>query len=305
MHYEHLLIEIMEDNIMKKLVKLALLTLAVAAFTVGCGSKDVAQAPTVTQDSVATNDVSATDDTKEDTSLSDIQAKGELILGLDDAFPPMGFENEDLEIVGFDIDVAREVCKRMGVELKLQPISWDAKEQELATKNIDCIWNGMSYNDERAETMTLSQPYMKNTQVIVVLADSAVNTLADLTDKTVVIQNGSTAEGAMEANAELMNSLKELVKVDDNVQALMDLKVSGSDAVAMDEVVARYYTSKEEGTYKILDESLADEEYVIGFRKGEAAVCAEVEKYLTEMKADGTLAEIANTWFGKDITTIQ
>ena len=296
---------------MKKFVKFALCTLAVAAFTVGCGTKDVAEAPTVTEETAATSDVVATDDavstdnSAEDTSLSDIKAKGELILGLDDAFPPMGFENEDLEIVGFDIDVAKEVCKRMGVELKLQPISWDAKEQELATKNIDCIWNGMSYNPERAETMTLSKPYMKNTQVVVVLADSSVNTLADLAGKTVVIQNGSTAADAMDANPDFTNSLKELIKVDDNVQALMDLKVSGSDAVAMDEVVARYYANKEEGVYKVLDETLADEDYVIGFRKGETALCAEVEKYLAEMKADGTLAKIAETWFGKDITTVQ
>lgn len=282
---------------MKKFMKFALVTLAVSALIVGCGTKDVAKAPSVTEDT-------ATDSTK-DTSLTDIKEKGVLILGLDDAFPPMGFKNEDLEIVGFDIDVAKEVCKRMGVELKLQPISWDAKEQELATRNIDCIWNGMSYNKDRAKTMTLSVTYMKNTQVAVVLADSSINTLDDLAGKTVVIQNGSTAADAMDANPDFTNSLKKLVKVDDNIQALMDLKVAGSDAVVMDEVVARYYAHQEEGVYRVLDEVLADEEYVIGFRKGENALCEEIERHLSEMKADGTLVTIANTWFGKDITTIQ
>jgi len=146
---------------------------------------------------------------------------------------------------------------------------------------------------------------MKNTQVAVVLADTAVTTLKDLAGKTVAIQNGSTASDAIDANKEFKDSLKELVKVDDNVQALLDLKVSGSDAVVMDEVVARYYTEKEPGTYKVLDETLADEDYVVGFRKGEESLRNEVEKYLKEMNEDGTLAKISETWFGKDLTTIE
>ncbi|MFV0344384.1 MAG: amino acid ABC transporter substrate-binding protein [Anaerocolumna sp.] len=249
--------------------------------------------------------VDTTTENVEDTSLADIKAKGKLILGLDDSFPPMGFQDDNQEIVGFDIDVAKEVCKRMGVELVLQPISWDAKEVELSTKNIDCIWNGMTKNAERDKSMTLSISYMENTQVAVVLANSPINTLKDLAGKTVVIQNGSTASDAIDANEEFKNSLKELVKVDNNVQALLDLKTSGSDSVVMDEVVARYYTEKEAGTYKILDETLADEEYVIGFRKGDVSLCNEIEKYLKEMNEDGTLAAISETWLGKDITTIE
>lgn len=268
---------------MKKFVKLLVITMLFAVAAVGCGKKDTAG----------------------DTSLEDIKTKGKLILGLDDAFPPMGFKDENQEIVGFDIDVAKEVSSRMGVELAIQPISWEAKELELSTKNIDCIWNGMTYNKDRAESMTLSIPYMKNTQVAVVLADTAVTTLKDLAGKTVAIQNGSTASDAIDANKEFKDSLKELVKVDDNVQALLDLKVSGSDAVVMDEVVARYYTEKEPGTYKVLDETLADEDYVVGFRKGEESLRNEVEKYLKEMNEDGTLAKISETWFGKDLTTIE
>lgn len=266
---------------MKKLGKLILVLMVMAAMTVGCGTDG------------------------EDTSLEDIQSKGKLILGLDDSFPPMGFKDDNQEVVGFDIDVAKEVTKRMGVELVIQPISWDAKEFELSTKNIDCIWNGMSYNEERAKAMTLSTPYMKNTQVAVLLATSDITTLDDLTGKKVVIQNGSTASDAMDANEEFKNSLSELIKVKDNVQALLDLKTSGSDAVVMDEVVARYHVDMEVETYKILDETLADEDYVIGFRKGDVTLCSEVEKYLKEMAADGTLAEISETWFGTDITTIK
>lgn len=267
---------------MKKIIKLFVITMLFTLLAAGCSKKDGA-----------------------DTSLEDIKGKGTLVLGLDDAFPPMGFVDDNQETVGFDIDVAKEVTKRMGVELVIQPINWDAMKMELSTKNVDCIWNGMTYNKERAKSMTLSIPYMKNTQVAVVLAGSDMNNLKDLAGKTVAIQNGSTASDAIDANKEFKDSLKELVKVDDNVQALLDLKVSGSDAVVMDEVVARYYTEKEPGTYKVLDEILVDEDYVVGFRKGEDSLCTEVEKYLNEMAEDGTLAQISENWFGKDLTTVK
>lgn len=297
---------------MKKIWKLILVLTLLSVLAAGCGKKGetagdkaVSGGTSDNSNTVSEETTGGEDSSKADTSLEDIKAKGKLILGLDDAFPPMGFQNDKKEIVGFDIDVAREVCKRMGVELVLQPISWDAKELELSTKNIDCIWNGLSYNEKRAEAMTLSDTYMKNRQVAVVLADSNVNTLADLAGKIVVIQNGSTASDAMDANEDFKNSLKELVKVEDNVQALLDLKTSGSDAVVMDEVVARYYIDKEADTYRVLDEYLAEEDYVVGFRKGEEALCSEVEKYIKEMAADGTLAKICETWMGKDLTTIK
>ncbi len=240
-----------------------------------------------------------------DTSLSDVKSKGKFILGLDPAFPPMGFTDTDQSLVGFDIDVAKAVCEKMGVTLELQAIDWETKEQELSTKAIDCIWNGFSYSQDRADKLTLSSPYMTNKQVAVVLADSSVNALTDLKGKTVVIQGGSTAEEAIDANASFKSSLKELVTVKDNVQALYDLGTKDSDAVVMDEVVARYYTEKRPGEYKIISESLSDEQYVIGFRKGDNALKDEVEKILKELAADGTLATISTKWFGKDITTIK
>lgn len=281
---------------MKKISKILSILLMCTLVLTACGTNE---------NNEKGSGVTAKSEDGEDLSLSYIYDKKTLVLGLDASFPPMGYTDDDMNIVGFDIDVAKEVCSRMGVELKLQSINWVAKEQELNTKNIDCIWNGFSYTEEKNEALTLSQPYMSNRQVAVVLATSEVNTLEDLAGKTVVIQNGSTASDAMAANEKLTKSLKELVKVDDNVKAMMDLKIGGSDCVVMDEVVARYYTSKEEGAYKILEESLSDEQYVIGFRKGDNALKDEVEKYLKEMKEDGTLAQISTTWFGEDITTIK
>ncbi len=227
-----------------------------------------------------------------------------LVMGLDDSFPPMGFRDANEEIVGFDVDVAAAVAEKMGVELKLQPIDWAAKEQELNTGNIDCIWNGFTKTPEREEAMTLSMPYMKNTQVVVVLAESEINTIADLADKSVAVQGGSSAEDAIASMPEFKESLKELVTVKDNVLAMNDLNVEGTAAVVMDEVVARYYTSKAEGKYRLLDEKLADEEYVIGFKKGNEELRDKVETALKELKEEGKLAEIATKWFGADITTI-
>ena len=146
---------------------------------------------------------------------------------------------------------------------------------------------------------------MGNTQVGVVLADSKINSLNDLKGKTVAVQNGSTAAEAMAEQKDITDSLKKLLKITDNVQAMMDLTIGGSDAVVMDEEVARYYMEKDKGKYKLLSDSLADEKYVIGFRKGDTALCQEVEKQLKAMKEDGTLAKISTTWFGSDVTTIQ
>ena len=143
----------------------------------------------------------------EDTSLSDIQAKGELNLGLDASFPPMGFMNDDGEIVGYDIDVARAVCEKLGVKLVCQPIDWDAKDMELANGNIDCIWNGLTVTEERQETYSMSVNYLQNAQVVVVLEDSEVQTLADLAGKTIAVQSGSSAAEAVDANEEFKASL--------------------------------------------------------------------------------------------------
>lgn len=276
---------------MKRITKILALVLALSMALASCGSKE--------------NNAGGSDDGNKDTSLEYVMSNKKLILGLDASFPPMGFKDNDNNIVGFDIDLAKEVCKRMGIELVLQPIDWNSKELELKNKNIDCIWNGLSYSEDRNKSMTLSQSYMGNTQVGVVLADSTINSLKDLAGKTVAVQNGSTASDAMEAQKEITSSLKEMLKVADNVQAMMDLEIGGSDAVVMDEVVARYYMEKNAGKYKLLSDSLAEEKYVIGFRKGDDALCAEVEKQLKAMKEDGTLAKISTTWFGSDVTTIQ
>lgn len=282
----------------RKLAAMLAAVLAAGMIVTGCGSSKSEE---------SSSDSSGEAQEAEDMSLQNVLDKGELVLGLDPAFPPMGYTDDDQNLVGFDLDAAEEVCKRMGIELVATPIDWETKEQELETEAIDCIWNGFTSTPEREEQMTLSEPYMTNQQVVVVLADSELNTLADLAGKTVIIQASSSAEDAINANEEFKASLKDggPITVKDNVQAMLELDQSGADAVVMDKVVAMYYMEEHAGEYRLMDETLADEQYVIGFKKGNNALCEEIEKQLKEMAADGALAGISEKWFGEDITTIQ
>jgi polar amino acid transport system substrate-binding protein len=239
-----------------------------------------------------------------DLSLKAVTDKGTFVLGLDDAFPPMGFRNDKNEIVGFDIDLATEVAKRMGVTLVTQPISWDAKEQELNTGKIDCIWNGLTITAEREAAMSFTKPYLSNAQVLVVRADATYKTLADLKGKKVALQAGSSAADALASATDFKASLKEVVEMKDNLTALMDLEMGGVDAVVMDSVVAKDTIVRMGKPYAVLAETLASENYGVGFRKADIALRDKVQATLEAMAADGTIAKISTTWFGSDIATV-
>ena len=239
-----------------------------------------------------------------DNSLKAVMDKKEFVLGLDDAFPPMGFRDENNEIVGYDVDLAREVTKRMGVKLVLQPIDWNAKEQELNTGKIDCIWSGFTITPEREQAMTFTKPYLKNAQVVVVRNDSGYKTLTDLAGKTVGLQAGSSAADALDSATDFKSSLKDVIEFKDNLTALMDLEIKGLDAVVMDLIVANDNISRSGKAYAILDESLAPENYGVGFRKGDIALVTKVQETLESMAADGTIAQISKKWFGSDISVV-
>lgn len=237
----------------------------------------------------------------EDKSLQNVLDSGKFVLGLDATFKPMGFTDENDNIVGFDIDLAEEVCSRMGVELVKQPVDWDTKEQDLNAGKIDCIWNGLSINDERREIMNLSEPYMKNDMIFVVKTDSDIATQADLDGKNVAVQSGSTAQEIL-ADSGMNITPTELAT---NVECLQQLDLDLVDAVFMDSVVANYEITTTGKAYTILPDGLSPEEYAIGFRKGDQALRDEVQRILSEMKADGKVEEISTKWFGSDVTTIK
>lgn len=236
---------------------------------------------------------------KGDVSLDRIMKKGELVLGLDDSFPPMGYRGEDGEIVGFDIDLGREVAKRLGVELRLQPIDWDSKTLDLNSGDIDVIWNGLTITPEREESILFSKPYLANRQIVIVQAGSGIDTKAQLAGKVVGIQLGSSAENAVNAGPAVANSFAELARYQDNVQALLDLEVGRVDAVVVDEILGRYYIARKPGTFAVATEYFSEEQYGIGFRLGDVAFRDAVDAALDEMVADGTAAEISKKWFGE------
>jgi polar amino acid transport system substrate-binding protein len=239
-----------------------------------------------------------------DGSLQKVLDKKELVLGLDENFPPMGYRNEDGVIVGFDIDVATEVSARLGVALRPQPVDWSTKEAELNAGNIDCIWNGLTITPERQEMMRFSLPYLANLQVVAVRGDSDIQTLADLAGKAVGVQAGSSGADALAENAELTASLGNVAEFDDFMIAMLDLEKGGVDAVVVDIIVANEYIGKKGADFRLLDETVATESFGIGFRSGDATLCDAVNQTLQGMVADGKLAEISTTWFGSDITTI-
>ena len=288
----------------KGLLKGLAIAVALTFVLGGCGTSDSSNSTAAnTADSTTTSDA-AKDNQGSDKSWDKVKEKGEFVLGLDENFPPMGFKDDSGEIVGYDIDLATEVCSRLGVALNIQPINWDAKDVELNTGNIDCIWNGFTIKEDRKKTILFTEPYMDNQQVLVVKGDSPYNTIDDLKGKKVSLQAGSSAADALNSRADFKGTLKEVAELKDNALCLMDLETGATDAVVMDEIVARYYIQMKKDNYKVLD-GLTSEQYGIGFRINDVALMNKVQDTLKEMAKDGTIKTISEKWFGKDISTIK
>jgi polar amino acid transport system substrate-binding protein len=187
----------------------------------------------------------------------------------------------------------------MGKKVEFQPIDWKTKESELSSGRIDLIWNGYTITDDRKKKVLFTKPYLKNAQVVVTRTDSKLSKLSDLEGKVVGLQSLSSASDALNANP-IKSKIKTVTEFNDNVLALNDLKSGRLDAVVIDEVVINYYMTKEKNTFKILDESLAPEEYGVGVKKGNEELLKNLQKALDGMNADGTAAKISTKWFGED-----
>lgn len=225
-------------------------------------------------------------------------------VGFDAEFPPYGYRDDNGEYVGFDLDLAAEVCKRQGWELVKQPIDWDAKDMELSSGAIDCIWNGFTMNG-REDAYTWTEPYVDNSQVFVVAAASGVQNKEELAGKVVAVQKDSSALAALndEENADniaLRDSFAQLIEYADYNTAFMDLEQGAVDAVAIDIGVAQYQIAQREaGKFVMLqgeDNKLAVEQYAVGFLNGNDELRDTVQKTLDEMAADGTFTQIAEKW---------
>lgn len=283
---------------MKKRFVSAALAAVMALSMTACGSSNSAAETTAADTEAAESQAEET--TAEEAKTTD---GGTLIVGFDQDFPPMGFVGDNGEYTGFDLELAQEVAKRLGLEYKAQPIAWDSKDMELESGNIDCIWNGFTMTG-REDDYTWTEPYMANQQVFVVANDSDINSQADLAGKIVEVQADSSAEVALKEAPELTATFKELLTTADYNTAFMDLEQGAVDAIAMDVIVAGYQIQQRNADFKILDDSLSEEEYGVGFKKGNTELRDKVQSTLEEMAEDGTLQEVSEKWFSKDVTTI-
>ena len=263
---------------MKKLISLAL-ALVLSLSLIACGAKqdDTPQTGADTPDTTQTAE------------------KQKLIVGFDAEFPPFGFIAADGSYDGFDLAMAEELCSRLGWDFKAVPIVWDSKDAELAAGTINCIWNGFTYTG-RENDYTWSDPYVDNSIVMVVKADSGISSLADLAGKSVMAQAASSAVDAINANESLKSSLKEVVELADYNTGFMELKQGSVDAIAADLGVAKFQIASNEGDYVILDEPISTEQYAIGFLKGNTELRDAVNAELLKMAEDGTMLSIAEKY---------
>ena len=302
-----------ETTIMKKRAILMAAALGMMAVVSGCSGQaagnTAAETAGTTAKEAETTAAEAAADTDTDTKAPETEASeagaagGTFTVGFDQEFPPMGFVGDDGEYTGFDLEVAKEVAERLGLEFVPQPVDWAAKDMELESGNIDCIWNGFTMTG-REDDYTWSEAYMANEQVFVVTAEAGIKTLADLAGKVVEVQAESSAEAALKDDPDLTGTFGTLQTTPDYNTAFMDLQMGAVDAIAMDEVVARFQIEQRQVDFIVLDETLAAENYAVGFKKGNDTLKNQVQEQLEALAADGTLAKISEKWFDKDITTI-
>lgn len=229
-----------------------------------------------------------------------IESRGYMIVGLDDTFAPMGFRDSQGKLTGFDVDLATEVASRLGIEIRFQPVDWDAKVLELNGGTIDMIWNGLSITDLRLKEMLFSKPYLENTQMIMVYKGSLIKHIEDLKGAKLGVQLSSAAEDAV-VKSSIFTDLGELLKYDTYSTALLELQNKTIDAVVIDEVMGRYIMGLNPGQYQVLEDNFGEETYGVGFRLGSLTIKEKIDETLALMLADGKASEISFKWFDEDI----
>ena len=232
-----------------------------------------------------------------DYSYNRVKASGILVMGHMGDYPPMVFTDKDSNVVGFDVDLAREVCSRLGLRLRLHLIPWADKEKELNTGNIDCVWNGMSVDESRASAMNLSDPYLTN-RLVFMVKNEAYNSLDSLKGKKIGVQYASTAWSMIE-QSEIKKDVKEIVQFETMNLALDAMVQDSVDAVFMDEVAAKYWNVLNNKNYAILEDGVYNEFYAVGFRKADKALRDTINAVLASMKKDGKFVDVTVKWFGK------
>lgn len=272
---------------MKNLKKLLTLMFVVIFSTVlfaGCGSSSNA----------------GQSQSKGENSLEKIKKEGVIKIGLEDSFPPMEFRDSKNELKGFDIDLANEIGKKLGVKTEFVPTDFNGIILALKTGKFDAVISGLSITDERKKEIAFSDPYLMNSQIIIVKnGNTAIKKSEDLKGKTVGVGLGTTSENV----AAKLQGLKEVKKYDKTTEELQDLLIGRIDAVIVDEPVGRYYLSDKDkqGKYTVLDDKLTKEPMGIGFKKEDKELQSAVQKAVDDLKKEGELSKLSVKWFGTDI----
>lgn len=274
---------------MKKKKGLIWLIVVMAVVLTGCTQKNANTAKT----------------SKDQDSWSKIEKKGEVVMGIDDSFPPMGFRDEDDKIVGFDIDLAKVVFEEVGLTVKYQPIDWSMKETELKNGTIDVIWNGYTVTPARKKQVAFSHTYLNNEQVLVSLKKNNINSYEDMQGKSLGAQSGSSGLDSLEAEPELLlDKIKdgEPVLYENFVDAFMDMEAGRIQGVFIDSVCAGYYiaNSDKKAEFVVLPSKIEPEDYAIGVRKADKKLLAKINEGLKKAYDDGKAKEISEQWFGTD-----
>lgn len=241
---------------------------------------------------------------KDPGNVNSMKHNRQIIVGIDDEYPPMGFRNDKGEIVGFDVDLAKEAAKRMGVQVEFKPINWGNKEKELDSANIDLIWNGLDITPERKERILYSKPYMDNRQILLVKKDSAFDIYSeyDLAGKVVGTQYGSNSRDYIEENKELKNSLKEFKTYVSFKEAFLDLAIGEIEVLIVDELAGRYEMNKQPFKFDVIDVTIGPvTEIGIGFAKNNTELRDKVQTVFDSMIKDGTAQQISKNWFQADL----
>lgn len=239
---------------------------------------------------------------------NDFENQKTIVIGFDNTFVPMGFQDKSGKNIGFDIDLANEVFKKYNIKVQWQAINWDLKETELKNGNIDLIWNGYSKTTEREKTVLFSDEYMINEQVIVTKKSKNIVNKDQLKDKVLGAQNGSSGYDSFNSNPEI---LKNIVKNNDATQyesfneALIDLENDRIDALLIDRVYANYYLKQQNKLqdYNIINAGFEGDSFAVGARKADVTLVRKVNEAFKELYKEGKFQEISNKWFGEDVAT--
>lgn len=280
---------------MKKILTIALTLCLLVTALAGCGSS----APAAPDPTAAPTEAPA--EAPAEATAKPAAEGGKLIVGFDAEFPPFGYIAEDGSYDGFDLALAQEVCARLGWEYEAVAIDWASKDAELKAGNINCIWNGFTCTG-REEEYTWSDPYIDNSIVAIVRADSGIESLADLAGKTVMVQSASSGLDALTANEDLTASFGELVQLPDYNTGFLELRQGTVDAVVVDVGVGNYQIANTEGDYVILSEPVSVEQYAVGFYLGNEALRNAVNEQLLAMAEDGTMMSIAEKYVDKGLS---